>query len=389
MTNPANKHRYAAVVTRAIATVHLAMGVMALAVYLGVYLTGSTLPLVSKSSVLTLLFILSALAQRTYVPSSRRTVWALASLDVVLFTSVIVSFASLYGGMSAAALKAPTYYFIFLLITLQALRFDPRLILFLGGVTIGARLVAFFAVVNAGATTTISYTWYQSSASLMYSGEGEIILALLLFTVVLAAVLRRRVKEAGSPRLESEHEVESVEPPVSAQIANADSVELVSGNDTETEKEELRLNTQPELTDHRLDGHQSTRVLIAEDSQVNMMVLEKMLAAPAFELAMAEDGQEAVDLFEKLLSENRRPDVILMDIEMPLLNGHEAASQIRALEKEHDLSPHPIIAVTALGHEADMERSRESGMDDHLVKPVKKEELLTAIARAATISARD
>ena len=384
MNGSEKQDRYSAAVGKTIATVHLAMGMMALAVYLGVYLTGSTLPLVSKSSVLTLLFTLSALAQRTYTPSGQRLVWAIAALDIILFTSVIVSFASLYGGMSAAALKAPTYNFIFLLITLQALRFDPRLILFIGGVAIGARLVAFFSVVSAGATTTISYTWYQSSSSLMYSGEGEIILSLLLFTVVLAAVVRRRAPQPRANQASVERDA-AIEPSVSGHEVTLPTY----AEDLSTQSAEVEMPAEEEAGSPVRHERQATRVLIAEDSQVNMMVLEKMLAAPAFELAMAEDGQEAVDLFEKLLSENRRPDVILMDIEMPLMNGHEAASQIRTIEKQQGLSPHPIIAVTALGHEADMDRSREAGMDDHLVKPVKKEELLTAIARAATISARD
>ena len=385
MTTAKTNQPYRAAISRTIATVHLGFGVMALTVYLGIYLTGSTLPLVSKGFVFTLLFTLSALAQRSYRPRQRRTVWAVAALDILLFTCVIMSFASLYGGMSAAALKAPTYNFIFVLLALQALRADPRLLLFLGGVAIGARLVLFLAVVQSGAATTISYTWYQSSASLMYSGEGEILLSLLLFSVVMAAVLKRRpIKEMLSGPVG-----EAQAPQEELPVTNADDSSLdrgEQGNSTDGSVSPQEAETRPVTT---MMAAQPTRVLIAEDSQVNMMVLEKMLAAPDFELTMAEDGQEVIDLFGRLVDEGRRPDVALMDIEMPLLNGHEAAESIRAMEKDKGLPPLPIIAVTALGHEADIERSRESGMDDHLVKPVKKEELLTAITKALARSARD
>ncbi|WP_306253606.1 hypothetical protein [Parvularcula sp. IMCC14364] len=287
MTTAKTNQPFRAAISRTIATVHLGFGVMALTVYLGIYLTGSTLPLVSKGFVFTLLFTLSALAQRSYRPRQRRTVWAVAALDILLFTCVIMSFASLYGGMSAAALKAPTYNFIFVLLALQALRADPRLLLFLGGVAIGARLVLFLAVVQSGAATTISYTWYQSSASLMYSGEGEILLSLLLFSVVMAAVLKRRpIKEMLSGPVG-----EAQAPQEELPVTNADDSSLdrgEQGNSTDGSVSPQEAETRPVTT---MMAAQPTRVLIAEDSQVNMMVLEKMLAAPDFELTIARTGR--------------------------------------------------------------------------------------------------
>ena len=136
------------------------------------------------------------------------------------------------------------------------------------------------------------------------------------------------------------------------------------------------------------DDKQALRVLVGEDSQVNMMVIEKLLSGPDFELFMAEDGEEAVQLFKKMEAQGQRPDIILLDIEMPAMTGHEATVEIRKLEQEKNLPMHPIIAVTALSDHTDVAASREAGMNDHLVKPIKKDILLTSIAKVLAFTAR-
>ena len=88
------------------------------------------------------------------------------------------------------------------------------------------------------------------------------------------------------------------------------------------------------------------------------------------------DGQEAVELFRN--SELGEFDVILMDIMMPVMNGYEATKMIRSLERE-DAKTIPIIAMTANAFTEDRIRAKESGMDEHIAKPVVVELLVKVI----------
>ena len=104
------------------------------------------------------------------------------------------------------------------------------------------------------------------------------------------------------------------------------------------------------------------KVLLVEDHPVNQLVASTMLSNWGHDVTLADNGQVAVDLFA-----NARFDIVLMDIQMPVMGGLEAATRIRALEKagEHV----PIIAVSANVLETDREAARDAGMDDHLSKP--------------------
>ncbi len=398
MTSDPVTHYYSASVSKTIGTVHLTLGVMAIAVYLSAFLTSNTLPFVSLGSFAVLLFFISGFLQRLMRLTVQRTIWLIAAADVLLFTLVIWSFASLYGGLSAAALKSPSYAFVFALIALQALRQSHRLILFLGGVAIGARLVTFVTATSSGADTTTSYTWYQKSPSLMYSGEGELLIALLLFTVFLAsavkgAVSRRDtssvVSAAGKTTLPTKGALKentnrparNTDQPQEALLQSLTRGGVVAGD------EHNAAENQP-LEQAREPDPQVMRVLVAEDSQVNMMVIEKFLAPPEFELHMAEDGQDAISLFKNLHEQGTPPDVVLLDIEMPYMTGHEVAREIRKYEAERELPSRPIVAVTALSDDSSIEESKNAGMNDHLVKPVKKDILLASISRALALSAR-
>ena len=88
------------------------------------------------------------------------------------------------------------------------------------------------------------------------------------------------------------------------------------------------------------------------------------------------DGQEAVELFRN--SELGEFDVILMDIMMPVMNGYEATKMIRSLDRE-DAKKIPIIAMTANAFTEDRIRAKESGMDEHIAKPVDVELLVKVI----------
>ncbi|NVK16366.1 MAG: response regulator [Rhodobacteraceae bacterium] len=120
-----------------------------------------------------------------------------------------------------------------------------------------------------------------------------------------------------------------------------------------------------------LDG---LRVLVAEDNAVNRLLVEKFLHAAPVELAFAQDGGEAVAQFEAFA-----PDVILMDMSMPEMDGLEATRAIRALAR-----PQPVIvALTANAFDSDRKACLEAGMDDFMSKPISKPKLLALLARLA------
>ncbi|RLQ88657.1 response regulator [Notoacmeibacter ruber] len=106
-------------------------------------------------------------------------------------------------------------------------------------------------------------------------------------------------------------------------------------------------------------------LLIAEDNEVNQMVVEQILNDLPYSYRIVENGELAVEAFLE-----QRPRLILMDVSMPRMNGLEATASIRNLEEKHNLDPTPIVAVTAHALKGDRERCLESGMDDYLSKPI-------------------
>jgi CheY-like chemotaxis protein len=116
------------------------------------------------------------------------------------------------------------------------------------------------------------------------------------------------------------------------------------------------------------------RILIAEDNEVNKRVIKKMLRKLGFRADIADDGQEVLEALEKQFY-----DLILMDIQMPKMDGLEAASLIR---KRWPLAEQPcIIALTACALEGDRERCLDAGMDGYISKPVKMEDLREALGK--------
>jgi CheY-like chemotaxis protein len=121
-------------------------------------------------------------------------------------------------------------------------------------------------------------------------------------------------------------------------------------------------STKPSTSDAPL-----RRILVADDNRDAVESLATMLRLSGNEVYTASDGLEAFEQAERL-----RPDVVLMDIGMPRLNGREATKRIRGQEWGKRMV---VIALTGWGQEADRRLSREAGCDDHLVKPVDFAEL--------------
>jgi signal transduction histidine kinase len=121
---------------------------------------------------------------------------------------------------------------------------------------------------------------------------------------------------------------------------------------------------------------EQARILVAEDSADNRMLVEVYLKASPYELTFEEDGQATVDRFA-----TSDFDLILMDVQMPVMDGLSATRAIRALEKERGTALIPIIALTANASSQDIERSAEAGCNAHLSKPITKMELIGAIEK--------
>ena len=119
-------------------------------------------------------------------------------------------------------------------------------------------------------------------------------------------------------------------------------------------------------------------ILLAEDSADNALLIETHLKRAGHRLRLARNGREAVDAFRE-----ERFELILMDIQMPVMDGYSATRAIREREHEAALHPTPIVALTAHALKEDEEKSLAAGCDGHLTKPVKKRELLEVVERFA------
>jgi CheY-like chemotaxis protein len=119
------------------------------------------------------------------------------------------------------------------------------------------------------------------------------------------------------------------------------------------------------------------KVLVAEDNLVNQKVIEAMLVKMGLSVTLANDGQQALEV----LVTGVRPSLILMDLHMPIMDGHLAARQIRQWEAECNLPRVPIIALTADAFDEVRQRCSEDGMDDFLTKPVVMHSLRQLLGR--------
>ena len=119
------------------------------------------------------------------------------------------------------------------------------------------------------------------------------------------------------------------------------------------------------------------KILLAEDNELNMEIAEFILQNEGASVTKAWNGQEAVEIFKK--SRPDEFDVILMDIMMPVMNGYEAAKMIRTLDRD-DAKTVPIIAMTANAFTEDRLRSKESGMNEHIAKPINAKVLVKVIS---------
>ncbi|MEH1916380.1 response regulator [Nostoc sp.] len=132
-------------------------------------------------------------------------------------------------------------------------------------------------------------------------------------------------------------------------------------------------NPQAAIVMAAAESAQTPKILLAEDNEANITTLMSYLEAYNFQVMLARNGLEAVQM-----AKQHQPHLILMDIQMPQMDGLEATRQIRADTKTHSI---PIIALTALVMPGDLERCVEAGANHYLAKPIKLKQLLEMIAQ--------
>ena len=114
-------------------------------------------------------------------------------------------------------------------------------------------------------------------------------------------------------------------------------------------------------------------ILVVEDQEDNRQILRDLLASSGFLMIEAHDGQRAL-----AMARSQRPDLILMDIQLPVVDGYEAT---RSIKRDPELEHIPVIAVTSYALSGDEERAREAGCDAYVAKPYSTRNLLAKIGQ--------
>ena len=115
------------------------------------------------------------------------------------------------------------------------------------------------------------------------------------------------------------------------------------------------------------NNYSDKRLLLVEDNEINREIAVEILGMTGIQIEEAHNGEEAVNKFSA--SEPGYYDVILMDVQMPVMNGYEATTTIRSLDRQ-DARTIPVIAMTANAFAEDIADSKNAGMDEHLAKPM-------------------
>jgi twitching motility two-component system response regulator PilH len=119
------------------------------------------------------------------------------------------------------------------------------------------------------------------------------------------------------------------------------------------------------------EGSQSGTILVVDDSPTEVHIFKKILEKQGYRILVAKDGQEGVDMATEVV-----PDLILMDVVVPVLNGFQATRQLKNNDKTADI---PVIMVTTKDQQTDINWGMRQGANEYLVKPVAPAELLHKI----------
>nr|XP_018267275.1 atypical/HisK protein kinase [Kwoniella dejecticola CBS 10117]OBR89433.1 atypical/HisK protein kinase [Kwoniella dejecticola CBS 10117] len=152
---------------------------------------------------------------------------------------------------------------------------------------------------------------------------------------------------------------------------------------------ELAAAMLPALESHQMQPGDSVKdtvlsILLAEDNLVNQKLAVKLLEVAGHKIEVADNGEIAIEKYKRRQLARTPFDVILMDVSMPVMGGMEATGLIREFEANEGVPRTPIIALTAHAMIGDKERCLEAGMDHYVPKPLRRGDLIAAIARVLT-----
>ena len=132
----------------------------------------------------------------------------------------------------------------------------------------------------------------------------------------------------------------------------------------------------PSVFDRSENESKAKNILIAEDNPINLKLIQTILMQYNFKITTAQNGKLAVESYQK-----SKPDLVLMDIDMPIMDGMSATRLIKELDKKAGVKSAPIIALTAHALSGDKEKILKAGLDDHMSKPIDKNLLIDTVHR--------
>ena len=175
-----------------------------------------------------------------------------------------------------------------------------------------------------------------------------------------------------------------IQPMSERDLGEALQLALSAGRDDDDDLEDFNPSlTLTEMMIMQPDGPAGLSILLVEDNPVNQTVASKILKKAGHQVTIAGNGREAIEQYDK-----QAFDLILMDVQMPVMGGLEATQAIRAREARRSWAADgawravPIVAMTAHAMQGDRERCLNAGMDDYVAKPIKPAELFEAIERS-------
>ena len=159
-----------------------------------------------------------------------------------------------------------------------------------------------------------------------------------------------------------------------AQAVSACLMAPVVADTGEAESVDEKMDTAPAQAARPSDSFSEFHLLVVEDNDINQLVISSMLEPKGFQIELADNGLLGLESYKA-----KCPDLVLMDVSMPEMNGIDATCEIRDFEKEKGLARCPIIALTANAMRGDREKCLEAGMDDFMSKPIEMDVLYRMI----------
>ncbi|MDO4544544.1 MAG: ATP-binding protein [Bacillota bacterium] len=140
------------------------------------------------------------------------------------------------------------------------------------------------------------------------------------------------------------------------------------GAATDTQGKSYDRDLENKVADLREDNYGGKKFLLAEDNLLNREIISELLSATGAQVDTVENGQDALELFKEM--GEGYYDLVVLDIQMPVMDGYKAAAAIRSLEGRGDAATVPIFAMTANAFADDIKQAKEAGMNEHIAKPL-------------------